>query len=280
MVNQRTTVEAPFSQRYGYVTKAMQFEHISDELFNKLWMYLLRSLLKAVTSDQAEALWVYGLSMSVSDRNGPVRSAGYSGSWINNRAFEEEIRHRSSDGQWWALFDFIEFCYQRLVSLNDATSRGELDRKFNYILETESSAYRLTGGKVAPITDEIEISAIGEALEYDDIARQHLSKALSFISQKPSPDFENTVKEAISAVEALVKQKTGNESATLSRVINSEDFLMHASLKKAIDKLYGWASDEAGVRHGSPDKLTVSHGEAKFALVICSGIVNLIREMD
>lgn len=43
-------------------------------------------------------------------------------------------------------------------------------------------------------------------------------------------------------------------------------------------KLYGYASDEDGIRHPILDSTNVGFAEAKFMLVSCSAFVNFILE--
>jgi len=64
----------------------------------------------------------------------------------------------------------------------------------NAILESEFSGYRFVGGKIVPITNEIEIneieSAINQTQSYTPYqgANIHLRSALEKLSDKKSPD--------------------------------------------------------------------------------------------
>lgn len=44
MTNDRIKQEPLFSERYGYVDKALQFECVSEELFNKPWLLMQKVL--------------------------------------------------------------------------------------------------------------------------------------------------------------------------------------------------------------------------------------------
>tara|TARA_B100001057_G_C22288358_1_gene733535 strand:- start:58 stop:288 length:231 start_codon:yes stop_codon:yes gene_type:complete len=76
----------------------------------------------------------------------------------------------------------------------------------------------------------------------------------------------------------LLKEKNGDRGATLGAAVKKSG--LHKSLRAGIEKLWGWASEENGVRHGSPGSLNVFDAQATLALVICSGIVNLLRAND
>ena len=53
---------------------------------------------------------------------------------------------------------------------------------------------------------------------------------------------------------------------------------LHGSLGGAIKKLYGYTSDEGGIRHAIFDEENVGFAEAKFMLVVCSAFVNFVLD--
>jgi len=76
----------------------------------------------------------------------------------------------------------------------------------NSVLERELSAYRFVEGKITQITTEAEVSEIEEALEISKPSKAvntHLKRALDLLADRKSPDYRNSIKEAISAVEAI-----------------------------------------------------------------------------
>lgn len=77
-----------------------------------------------------------------------------------------------------------------------------IEQLYNHIFEQEYVGYRLINGEARPITDENEINAIKETIDtkYSEI-KQHVNKALGFLSDRQAPDYANSIKESISAVE-------------------------------------------------------------------------------
>ena len=53
---------------------------------------------------------------------------------------------------------------------------------------------------------------------------------------------------------------------------------IHPALRLGWDKLYGWASDESGVRHGSIDAASVDQSLAKYMVVASSAFVSYLIE--
>ncbi len=53
---------------------------------------------------------------------------------------------------------------------------------------------------------------------------------------------------------------------------------LHPALKAAFSQLYGYTSDEEGIRHALLDESRVGFPEAKFMLVACSAFVSFASE--
>jgi hypothetical protein len=145
------------------------------------------------------------------------------------------------------------------------------------------SAWRIVGSEISKLTSEEEISAIEEALtpiNQQDAVSTHLATALKHLSNRQSPDYRNSIKESISAVEALCRIITDNPKATLGKALDqlaAAGVNVHPSLKGAFDKLYGYSSDASGIRHSLSGEETLDYDDAKFMLVSCSAFVNLLR---
>ena len=95
------------------------------------------------------------------------------------------------------------------------------------------------------------------------------------------PDYENSIKESISAVEAICCIITDDDKATLGKALGKLEqagITIHGSLKSAMEKLYGYTSDENGIRHAGIDFKGASSEDAKYMLVTCSAFVNYLME--
>ncbi|MBE6099469.1 MAG: hypothetical protein E7197_05380 [Anaerovibrio sp.] len=153
----------------------------------------------------------------------------------------------------------------------------------NEIFEREYVGYRFIDKIIVPISDLYEVGTIEEALntEYDNVY-EHISKANKLLSDRERPDYENSIKESISAVEAMCQiiiDPNGNE-ATLGNMLKkleNNGIAIHGALKSAFEKLYGYTSDANGIRHagdiGGPSS---TFEEAKFMLVSCCAFINYL----
>ncbi len=116
----------------------------------------------------------------------------------NAKALEKFILNSP---MWYTIFDFIE----RYLAISDETTARKMAEEFNHILEDEVSAYRIIDKLVIPVTNESELATIEEAMgqPYNSV-HIHITKALSLYADRKNPDYENSIKESISAIEAML----------------------------------------------------------------------------
>lgn len=168
-------------------------------------------------------------------------------------------------------------------SLHYARTKRTIFDYFNTIFKQEYVGYRFIKGEISRISDETEVQAINNSLQHSSHAvREHLVKANRFLSDRENPDYENSIKESISAVEAICEEflNVRGKDATLGRMLKQftdKGIKINKTLQIAFDKLYGYTSDANGIRHagdiGGPSS---TFEEAKFMLVSCSAFINYL----
>lgn len=138
--------------------------------------------------------------------------------------------------------------------------------------------------KFVSITNETEIESVSDASNtpYNSV-NIHIQKALTLYSDRKQPDYENSIKESISAVEAMCCIITGmtGASATLGAALKKlEDngVIIHGAMRNAFSQLYGYTSDAYGIRHGGIDFKNAPSEDAKYMLISCSAFVNYLVE--
>jgi hypothetical protein len=164
--------------------------------------------------------------------------------------------------------------------------RGKLytvSKIYNRIFEQEYVGYRFVGCKLTPITDPVEIASIEDAVSAEhDAVREHIEKALHLLSDRESPDYENSIKESISSVERLCSVIVG-KSTTLGDALSklqSKGMTINPQMKAAFDKLYAYTNGASGIRHaGQIDGPDATFAEAKFMLVSCCAFVNYLMAL-
>jgi hypothetical protein len=111
--------------------------------------------------------------------------------------------------------------------------------------------------------------------------RLHMEKALQFMTVEPQ-DAANAVKEAICAVEGLARIVAGDATATLGDLIGrfKSQGKLNPALAKALEALWGFASNSPGVRHGATSGVTVTSEEAEFVIGSSRAAIGLLLALD
>ena len=275
-----------FSERYGYknVREIVQIDSIDEPLRNALW-----SLLKIYVWDQVHAsTGMYGGYYLSSRSNGEIQALckrlwfSYFKKPLDQldnewKKVSGQLRQHFFECEWYEVYDFIEFVannYERYQF------KDNFIEACNLALEKEVSAYRFVDGIISRITEQQEIEEIEQALnQARGPVQTHLRRALELLSSRESPDYRNSIKESISAVESLVAGVAGAGKGTLGQVIKKleEKVGLHPALKTAFSSLYGYTSDEGGIRHALMEAETIRFEDAKFFLVVCSAFVNFVK---
>lgn len=151
----------------------------------------------------------------------------------------------------------------------------------NEVFTRENAGYRILGNLVAPVTDATEAGSIEDALHatsrYEG-ANHHLRRALELLSDRDHPDYRNSIKESVSAVESLCKVAVDDGAVTLGKALARLERRqkLHPALKSSFSSLYGYTSDADGIRHAMMEPSAVTFSEAKLLLVTCSAFVNYL----
>lgn len=273
-----------FSQRIGKtpIKKFVQKDEIDDNLRNSLWNAITLAYWRRFNNTDCYNSYYPEIEGS------NLKSLIF-GIWLNflkepideiPKYFSEvleQLRNFFYDAEWYEVYDFIEF-----IAKNGPDDwQEDFISGSNFILERENSAYRFVSGQLLEITSEVEIEAVEFAIEQSSPyfgTRQHLQTALTLLSDREKPDYRNSIKESISAVESLTKAITGNDKATLGAALKMLEAELHPALTKAFSSLYGYTSDTGGIRHALLDEDTVTKADAKFMLVSCSAFVGYLIE--
>jgi hypothetical protein len=185
------------------------------------------------------------------------------------------IRRYFFECPWYEVYDFIEFVAKYHSFMKN------LSKMINSILEQELAGYRLIDGVIADITDKQEVEMLEAALrdtEFEGVSN-HLKRALELLSDRKKPDYRNSIKESISAVESMARIITKRPKATLGDALTilEKTGKVHAALKAGFSNLYGYTSDEGGIRHAMLEEPNIDVNDAKFFLLSCTSFVNYLK---
>lgn len=201
-------------------------------------------------------------------------SSFYDAEYVMNYVFKT-----ITDDTYDSVLTVIEFV-AKLLHNSPYGKDARVYNTFNNVFEKEFVGYRFVDGLITPITDEIEVEEIDNAITFLNIqTKMHIRKSLEKLSDRENPDYENSIKESITAVESICSTIIG-KGATLGEALKKLEgsgLAIHPALKSAFITLYGYTSDGKGIRHsGQIGGKDATFEEAKFMLVSCCAFVNYL----
>lgn len=269
-----------FSQRKGLkpIRALIQKDSVDLPLRNQLWNGIILFFWNSLgeysydnsneSSNLLKRFWVTYYELRFDER------PRYEG------AIVEKIKNDFVEGRWFEVYDILEFI---IKSHKDVRVINEFTKYVNITMEKYLSAYRLINGSITDITSEEEIASIEAAInassKYEPV-NKHLTRALELLSNRESPDYRNSIKESISAVESYACLIANKPKATLGKILGDVEKVtgLHPSLKQALSSLYGWTSDSDGIRHKMMEESKLGQEDARFMLVVCSAFINYLKE--
>jgi len=276
-----------FSERYGYkkINEALLRENMPEHLRTRIWNVFYKDVFiikhwGGVSPGKTFLEPVFNFVITLWDRFFKKNIQYVDEHKYYPSMVVDEIKHLFFQLPWYEVYDFIDFFAQFPWEYEDFKElKIRVLQEINLVLQQERAPYRIINDIVTPLTSEEEIKEVEKALSVSDKfkpVRDHLEKALRLMSDRKDPDYENSIKESISALESLVQILRGKRG-TLGKLI--DELNIHPALKEGFRKLYGWASDEEGIRHGKfGEPFDLGFAEARYTLITISAFVNYLIE--
>lgn len=187
----------------------------------------------------------------------------------------EQMRGIIQESNIGRLFDFVEF-----LARHPACS-PTLVRDLRKCFEISRAAYRLIDGEVVAIGSAEQGQAFKKAIVAAEAigaeaARAHLISAGTSLR---NGDWAGSVRESIHAVEAMsIRLAPGTTTLGPALAALEKRGHVHGGLKAAFGALYGYSSDEEGVRHALvfQKEAQVDEADALFMLGACASFVSYL----
>lgn len=277
---------ASFSEREGIIKRKTiaQFGAMDSELRTALWNCLMANYFELTAQSHTGSkvsqtnltnlcrqIWVRVFKLPIDEKP------------IDWRPTFDALKSYFFRATWAQVYDFVEFVPKNFSS-SDSTHGRRFRGACNAIFVQEVSGYRFIGTEIVPISNELEVEAVETAMsqptDFENIAF-HIRNAVHLLSDKTAPDYRNSIKEAISAVEAMATLVAGLEKPDLDKALDiiATDYGFHTAFKRSLSSLFGYTSDAEGIRHALMDRQTLSYDDAKFMVVSCSTFVNYLRAL-
>ncbi|MBE8147047.1 hypothetical protein IOD13_16035 [Brevibacterium casei] len=194
----------------------------------------------------------------------------------------KEVILRSS---WVDAFDLVELLAKILAELD--RERGEeysalFADTLNDRFEQYLVGYRFINNEIVPIDSNIDIDSIDGALSASGVipglivrsSEQWNSWPIGRARITPTLSKRRFRRSRQSSIKSPGKSTLGGGLKQLS----ASGVVLHPALVTGWSNIYGWASDENGVRHGGVDAASIDQAMAKYMLVTCSAFVAYLIE--
>ena len=189
------------------------------------------------------------------------------------------MRHRIETEEFNKVFDLIQFI------MRDPECPEGFVEDMRAAFKRSRLAYAIDSGPpptIIPAVTVEEGEAVAASLQILDGAglqgsTSHLRKSAECINRE---DWADSIRESIHAVESVARQLDPKASSSLAPALRSLEkrSALHPALKQALGKLYGYSSDEQGIRHAhlSADQANVGMDEAVFMFGACASFASYL----
>lgn len=228
-----------FSERKGikHFSEIVQVDSLNERTRNKIY---------SVISEKFDGLYInysndlrgtfveylYKELFSKTERDIPIWGNDYNYSEVFNTIYAIIIEYDYTD-----VFTFIEGIIQFFGITDKATYynynyKTEFIEAISNVFKTENVNYKIINNKITDIVDEQQINSIEETLNnpYKEVSG-HYAKAIEQLYS--TKDFDNSIKESISSVEAMCQILTKNNKATLGDTLKLLKDKIHPAMKSA-----------------------------------------------
>ena len=267
-----------FSQRHGHspIPKRLRLEELPKNARVAIWNVLAR----AITTDmrrQASLLsgpsaWI---DILISMHEGVFHEKFNAFDFDSTVSRIDQIVQTST---FWVVFDLLEFILRHPLCPD-----GLMDEMAD-CLAASHLAYSIesaTEPTIIPVASEAEGHTISDAFKSLKeagfrSATRHLEQASQLINKR---DYSSSVRESIHAVESVAKRLAPSSNSLGTALTALEkDGTLHPALKGGFSKLYGYTSDEQGIRHALLDRPDADVGpeEAVFMLGACAAFTGFL----
>lgn len=206
--------------------------------------------------------------------------------------------------QWYQVYTFCERVYDRILvsqayldeevnhwidgdSIEDI--RQYFSEELNGILAEENLAYQFISGQFqrrGRAQTQKSFQRVGSVLSRPPLlrVRDHYNKARKFFNERPEPDVENCVKEALCALEAcleiLTRKPASKEFTKVVKQLQGNGIdEIPPPIAEGMIKIHSYRGSGQGVAHASLAGTKVSEVEAELVLNLVASYITYIVDL-
>lgn len=275
--SERDPKKLSFSQAHGYedVPGPLNLEDLPNVARTRIWNVVYLSLRETSPSNWVSGCWREILRDKHVNFDFLPIDEWDTGLELHRHSLREFIETRPFN----KVFDLLQFVIQHEscpLELIRALKRSFQESQLAYFVDETFPP------TILPVATPEEGEAFVSSLEVLrnaglDGSTSHLRKAARLIN---NGDWAGSVRESIHAVESVARQLDPNEGQTLGPALTeiARRGSLHSALREGFLKIYGYTSDEQGIRHAllDSDEAKVGLEEAVFMLGACASFASYL----
>ncbi len=271
-----------FSQAQGYeeLPGPLKLEELPREARTHIWNAFYTSIIATLEHTEAYGSFVRGAWKDILYAKHIQHDILRVDEWDDLFEYHRASLHHSIETlPFNKVFDLIQFV------LRHPKCPPSFIVEMKLVFANARLAYTIDEAKpptIIPAATEAEGNTVIESLQLLrrvglEGSATHLRTASGCINRN---DWAGSIRESISAVESVARQLDPQASKTLGPALASleQREALHPALKDAFAKLYGYASNEQGIRHALLDQSNARVGmdEAVFMLGACASFASYL----
>jgi hypothetical protein len=181
---------------------------------------------------------------------------------------------------WWQFYDICEVVWQCLFLSNYSNDQREFEIQINELFREEHLGFEMRKGKVEKVGSgfiDVKIKEVRYLLKEPEFksADELFEKAIKALNERPNPDVENCIKDAVAAIESVGRIIFGDDNALLDNIVKNavRKGVIPQPLDQTITKLYAYRGNEPAVAHGGTEPSKVTVNEAEFVLAMSAAMI-------
>ncbi len=187
----------------------------------------------------------------------------------------------------WNVFFDIVWAVSEVISETLPSARDDFEYNVNELFLEHGLQWVLVGNEIQrrrpePVAEIIEKGLEVLHAEGFEEPRAQLTKALRALDERLVPDVENSVKDAVGALEGTGRTLVKDPNASLQKILTAEPFrsAVHSTLRDALLKVESYRGDASGAGHAMvAGKPKIEASDAEFVLTTCvAGILLLVEK--
>ena len=268
-----------FAQREGLeaVPPQLQPGTLSKQARASLWHVIYQSMEASIRSGTMSSYFIEPWSTILRDWLVDTQHGMSNDFESGSHEHEQRLKALFTKGRYHEVLGFVEYV------LHHSDCPGKVKQGVASSLINTRTAYTIVDGDtICPISGDVEAAVLARAFE--DLAqtpfegaKSHLKAAAGFLTVGK---FADSVRESVHSVEATARLLAPTATSGLGPALTELEKMhaIHGAMKAGFGSLYGYASNEKGIRHPLLEEgsATVDQYDALFMMGSCASFVSYL----